>query len=1076
MMGRRLLMTSEAVTRRPMPPPMPRELILASAGTGKTHHIASRIIGLLAIGVEADTIFASTFTRKAAGEILDKVLTRLADAALDEGKARTLAGFATLPGFDPPRASPDDWLVVLRRTVGDLHRLNIGTLDSFFMRAATSFANELALPPGWSIADKPVSDRVLSEALDDVLTAGDPTAALELARGVTGHDSARGVHSGMLRDAARLLDIHYATDEAERDPWGALDAHLDPEPTDPAEQRMQLAEALSVVPIPLTKQGEPKKRWLTEIAKTVAGLRAGDWDALVCSTLCKRAVEEAGEYAGSSVEPAVSALFIEACLLARGVLGRRLVTRGRAMGRLASMLAEAADRRSHAIGAYSFADVTRLLGGPDPLGTRDDLYYRLDASAQHILLDEFQDTSFAQWEALEPLIEELHAGYETERASVIVADPKQSIYAWRGGEPLLVEHLRAAYDLGGEPLSTSYRSSKVVLDFVNRIFSDIDGNQSLAGDPVAAAVAARWKNAFTIHRAGKDLAGHVRITVGPGDEGRGTSRPNLCRRAAELVSELKAQAPGVSIGVLTRRNQTVARIMMHLREMGVTASGEGGNPLTDSAAAGAVLALLRMAEHPGDTISRYHVAHSPVGEVHGFTDRNDASAANRLAGNIRRKLATTGYGATLADLAARIRGFCDARERRRVDQLVEVAYRYDTRAAPRISDFLRLIESERVEDPTSADVRVMTLYKAKGLEFDIVVLPELDEDLAKGMAAPLAYRPAPAARVTKAFPYVKADIRALFPDVPELHAAAEEAHAGRVRDGLSALYVGLTRARHALHIIIKPDGERGMGRSCTGAAVLRHALGKTDPIVEGDVLFDDGNPAWHLAHAPGTAPGDPHEPGAAIDGPLPVKLRPDAPRSRGFVRRTPSDLAGGSRVKLRDLLSIEQGAASEGTIAHAWLEQIGWIEDGEPPEAELKSIATRVEPLVSAERIQQLLARYESWLAAPDIRRALSRAAYPDGSTLEREPRFIHRDAGTILEGAIDRLVLVKDGDRVAGAEILDFKTDARTDGAALRAKADYYRPQLDAYRRAVAARHRLPIESVTCKLVMLEAGAVIDV
>ncbi|MGD2124225.1 MAG: UvrD-helicase domain-containing protein, partial [Gemmatimonadota bacterium] len=58
--------------------PFPREMVLASAGSGKTYHLSSRLIGLLALGAKPEAVWASTFTRKAASEILERVLQRLA--------------------------------------------------------------------------------------------------------------------------------------------------------------------------------------------------------------------------------------------------------------------------------------------------------------------------------------------------------------------------------------------------------------------------------------------------------------------------------------------------------------------------------------------------------------------------------------------------------------------------------------------------------------------------------------------------------------------------------------------------------------------------------------------------------------------------------------------------------------------------------------------------------------------------------------------------------------------------------------------------------------------------------------
>ena len=78
-------------------PPFPHVVIRASAGTGKTYQLAVRFIGLLAAGVRPDEILATTFTRKAAGEILDRVLFWLAKAASDKNERQKLAGAIGVP-------------------------------------------------------------------------------------------------------------------------------------------------------------------------------------------------------------------------------------------------------------------------------------------------------------------------------------------------------------------------------------------------------------------------------------------------------------------------------------------------------------------------------------------------------------------------------------------------------------------------------------------------------------------------------------------------------------------------------------------------------------------------------------------------------------------------------------------------------------------------------------------------------------------------------------------------------------------------------------------------------------------
>src|ERR1700722_16459157 len=125
------------------------QVIRASAGSGKTHQLTTRYLALLAAGVEADAILATTFTRKAAGEILDRVLERLAVAAGDAAAAKQLASQIGAENFGQP-----DFVRLLRRLLQNLHRVRIGTLDSFFMALAGSFSFELGLRPGWSICEE----------------------------------------------------------------------------------------------------------------------------------------------------------------------------------------------------------------------------------------------------------------------------------------------------------------------------------------------------------------------------------------------------------------------------------------------------------------------------------------------------------------------------------------------------------------------------------------------------------------------------------------------------------------------------------------------------------------------------------------------------------------------------------------------------------------------------------------------------------------------------------------------------------------------------------------------------------
>jgi ATP-dependent helicase/nuclease subunit A len=1063
----------------------PRELVLASAGSGKTFRVSSGIIALLARGEAPDDIFASTFTRKAAGEILDRVLLRVAIAALEPKEARELAVHAGLIAEDAPAAVAKEydctfWARVLQRSVRKLHRMNIGTLDAFFLRIVAAFGHELGMPTQWNIGNETTSARLRSLALQDVLRRHDASVLLPLIRSITKNPLTRSLHDGLLRKLKTLVAVHHALNPAVADHWSGFDGEAAGADESALErERLRLVAAVATLSVPRTKEGKPRTHYVNNLEKMQDALSAGDWAKFLGLGLVK-GTRETGRFSSIDVPADIAALIDEAWVLARQEVALRMARRSHALGRFAELYAEAVERRRAELGAYEFDDITRLLGGEDPLGARADLYYRLDARTKHVLLDEFQDTSVPQWTAIEPLADELLSGHE-DRGALIVADPKQSIYGWRGGTPDLVRHLQDTYALGRAHLNLSWRSSRDVLEFVNDVhmrLGDLEvwGRDGDAESARHLAVAVDWLQDYRVHKPAKDLPGYVEVRIGPEDDEPGESRPRLMRYAATEVKRLLAEAPGRSIGVLTRTNAAVARMMLNLKDLGIHASEEGGNALTDAAPVVAILALLRMSDNPGNMVARYHVARSPLGGVIGYTDHTDASTTLQHTSALRRRLLDDGYGATVTAMADSLRPFADAREQRRLAQLGELAFRFDSDATLRPSDFVSFVRHERVEDPVAATVRVMTVHQAKGLEFDIVVLPELDAPLVQGRYSDvLSFRDRPGAPVTRAFPYVGKALRALFPMLQELEAAVEQAFRNELRDGLSTMYVALTRAKHALHIIAKPN--QGNGR--TGArTILRALVPDMDNFSEGQIVWRGGNADWpdRLRAKEEREQKDAHvEVEVQLSHVPPLKLRPSTTRMRALPRRSPSQLEGGGRVDLGMILRLSP-AAARGSIAHRWFEAITWLDDGTPTDEELRTLAVEVQTSLDSAHVDALIADFRGWLELPHFKRLLSRSGWLPGSDAEREVPFITRSGDVLVEGFMDRLVLTREAGRVVSAAVIDFKTDVVSAAADVQQRAAHYRPQIDAYRRAVGGMYGLEERAVQGWLVFLEAGQIVEV
>ena len=1051
---------------------VPREIVLASAGSGKTYRISSRLIGLLAAGAEPDHILAATFTRKATGQILDRVLDRLAAAVLDPVAARELARAAALSEAHELPSGQHFWGETLEHTVDSLHRFNVDTLDAFFIRAAGAFEADLGLPPGWRIPTQTEVREVLSAAILEVLGEGDRRQRIEQLRLTERGEARRSVHDRLLRVMRDLLDIDEQLDPGAADPWGAfLRQHIGPPPT-----RTEIGELMARVgelEAPLTQNGTENRVWRKDLDRIPRLLDTEQWEALPGSGICQAIVTGRESFGRVRIDDDTHECLTLVLDAARRALVPRLGHRVRALGRLTTELRENYRRLQHERGLFDFSDITRLIGGEDPLAEHPDLYYRLDARTRHLLLDEFQDTALAQADALDPLIDE--AMSDDGRAVTIVADPKQSIYGWRGADPEIVHRLRKHYDLEPDSLTTSYRSSQIVLDFVNDVFGELDSNPVVTGHAVLAPTAAAWLEDFDIHRAARtELPGYVAIEVGPADEGRRAIKPRLLDHVASRVAELAEAHPGRSIGVLTRTNSAVANLFLRMRELGLPVSVEGGNPLTDAPPCEAILAYFRLADHPGDPIAAYHVAESPLGVALGFTDHTDRAAARRLASDLRRKLVKRGYGRVVSALADGIVDACDSREARRLAQLAERAHAFERNASLRPMDFVRMIEETRVEDPASSGIRVMTVHKAKGLEFDIVVLPQLDKSLSGSNrdAVVVPVRDPDNGRITSVLPRVSRDIACLF---PELERAQQAAQTNQMRDELSGLYVGLTRAAHALHLIIAPDGEK-IGTALTAARIVRESIfrdgGALPAAVEGEILYSHGDPDWSLR----LDPAERSVLGLTETAPKPIQLRA-RDRERILQRRSPSELHGDSTIDVGELLRLDSAPFDRGTLAHAWFEAIAWLEEFDVADDQLLAQARELLPAMPEETRRAILDDFRKWVAAPEVRAVLSRSRYPGDVRLELESRFIVRHEGRLMEGSIDRLVLEVEHGRVVGAEIIDYKTDRTgTDPAEVSRLSGHYAGQLHAYAEAVAGLYRLPASRCRATLVFLEAGRVIDV
>ncbi|MFM7073258.1 MAG: UvrD-helicase domain-containing protein [Planctomycetota bacterium] len=1136
-------------------------LIRASAGSGKTFQLSNRFLALLAAGEPGDTILATTFTRAAAAEIQDRVLLRLAVAALDDNEFAKLDRALEVPGF-----SLEKCRALLSHTARNLHRLRISTLDSFFIQIAQGFSWELGLPAGWRILDQLEDNRLREQAIAAVLADDDRATLNRLIQWLTKGEAQRSLGELLSDTVATLYELYRETD---REAWQRIKQPKGQ--LSDAEVRACI-EALRRVPMPANKNVQKGHQ------SSIARAEAGDWEKFATAGIAaKIAADETSyyrwEFSGELLD-AYTPLLGHVSALFLGKVAQQTQATYDVLERFERHYERL---KRNARGAL-FGDITHLVGkwlSARSAAPLDQVAFRLDAHLNHLLLDEFQDTSMPQWQVLRPLARRV-TDPNSGGSFFCVGDTKQAIYGWRGGIAEIFQALEQELTgLDQKPLDQSRRSSPVVINLVNRVFRDMTQHNNLEraasgvqawskdypehttamshfpgyvaletgpesqasddegdGDPSATAASATNAATGSISSEGSNssLGSTASASSAPSDFGLAADDKPLLTHAAERIRQLVAQSPGATIGVLVRSNATIAKLIFRLGKLGVPASEEGGNPLVDSAAVQLVLSALEFADHPGHSVAHFHLRQSRLAAdialpPHRGSRANFAAAAAA----VRQRLVRDGYGRTVEHWAGLLAPDCDAREWRRLCQLVSRAYVHDRAATLRASEFVAAVRAERAPDPSAADVRVTTIHKSKGLQYDIVVLPELDTPLIGQSDSYVTGRDGATGPIRLVCRNVNRDLLRLLPsNLQELFDARDRQD---TCESLCVLYVALTRAVHALHLITSPilKPEKS-GLPKTFAGLLRAALtdGKSLPPLT--TVYQDGDPNWFAKS--GRAAPTPHS--ASGDSTPALRLAPlTGPRRRGLDRVAPSDLEG-TRQTLRLERTGGDGLAGRqrGILIHAWMEQIGWLRDGLPTETALRQLASRLmETRLAPAELSGYLADFHAALAQPAVAAVLdpryyadaasvgwpatlaeatlaatnraansqaansqaansqaansqaanSQAANSQAATVDtalevfRERRFAVRSGDQLIAGTVDRLVLLRRGEQVLACDIVDFKTDALPTGnsEAMAAKVQVYAPQLEAYREAVARSFHVQSAAITARLVFLSTGEV---
>jgi ATP-dependent helicase/nuclease subunit A len=1036
----------------------------ANAGSGKTRVLTDRVARLLLEGVDPQNILCLTYTKAAASEMQNRLLKRLGAWAMkpDAALKTELAELGTSPGASESYYSNARRLFA--KAIETPGGLRIQTIHSFCASLLRRFPLEAGVTPQFTELDERTSAQLRARIVDEMSESHEATLMLDVLARLGGNDFEKFTAS-IVSNKAKFANELTREELCER--FG-IPANFSRESL-LAEVFLGGETELIAQMLPVVAKGKPNDiKLLYPKLASIDGTDVANLKRLESALLTGGGTKppfraKLSDYASQDTRNALDHLApqIEALILrVEAARPRRIalatVESTCALHAFARAFLARYTATKEARGWLDFDDLIlktlALLTNPQ---VAEWVLYRLDGGIDHILVDEAQDTSPAQWAVIEELAREITSGQgaqgEKPRTIFVVGDKKQSIYSFQGANATEFDRMQTAFQeklsLHEEPLHNrnlaySFRSSPAILNTVDAVFEQ-RGESGFAPEEKHIAFHRTMPGRVDIWPPvpkgpkADDLPWYEPFDLLTPDDPVAILAAQIARNLRQMIDantliptettngqwQARPLHEGDILILLQRRSALFHEIIRACKSEGLKVAGADRLKIGEQIAVKDITALLRFLATQEDDLSLAAALRSPL---FGWSEQELFTLASKRKGYLWEALRaeTETHGETLAILndLRRVTDFLrpyDLIERLltkhkgrqnilarlgyeaedAVDAFLTQALKYEHSAVPSLTGFLSWLESDDPEIKRQIEaggqrIRVMTVHGSKGLEAPVVIMPDTADrkNEFKGQILPLDD--------TIAYKHSKDDMPPLIQAAVSTALAAQQAERERL------LYVAMTRAEKWL--IIAAAGEVKTTDSwyhtiSTAAQTLPFvAVNTPDQIIQ---RLETGD--WSaLSHTPAAS---------VTDQPftLPAYLTSDRPAPPGAPR--PKSISASALPGAKALASQtgkeKEAAKRYGTKVHLLLEHL--------PKATPAVRANLAETLLASfdtpSENSAVLAEIETVLARPELAQLFAEETLSEVALTAPSATL-----GQRLHGTVDKL-LVREGHVLA----VDFKTNA---------------------------------------------------